>query len=100
MEEKQDELEKMAMAYEEEKQELTELEEVYAVLELEYSQIQEERQLAEERMMEEKRELELKSQAAIIVQAWWRGYRIRKAIKGKSKRSKKAKGKKGRLTTN
>ncbi|KAM4616805.1 dynein regulatory complex protein 10 [Polymixia lowei] len=99
MGEKQAELEETAAAYEEEKLELTELEEAYAVLELEYSQIQEEHWLAEERIKEERRELEYKTGAAVLIQAWWRGYCVRKAMKSKnkkSKKSKKGKGKKGK----
>ncbi|KAM3838145.1 dynein regulatory complex protein 10-like [Diretmus argenteus] len=99
MEEKQVELEEMEKAYEEEKEELRKLEEAYAVLEPEYSQVQEERQLAEEEMKEERRELKLKTSAAILIQAWWRGYCVRKAMKGmkgKSKKGKKGKGKKGK----
>uniref|UniRef100_UPI003AAC2B92 dynein regulatory complex protein 10 n=1 Tax=Centroberyx gerrardi TaxID=166262 RepID=UPI003AAC2B92 len=98
MEEKQVELEEMQKTYEEEEEELRKLEEAYAVLEVEYSQIQEERRLAEERREEEKRELELKTRAAILAQAWWRGYCTRKAMKGKgkSKKGKKGKGKKGK----
>uniref|UniRef100_A0A667YUQ7 Dynein regulatory complex protein 10 n=1 Tax=Myripristis murdjan TaxID=586833 RepID=A0A667YUQ7_9TELE len=65
--------------------------------EVEYNQIQEERWLAEERRKEEQRNLELKTRAAILAQAWWRGYCVRKAMKskGKSKKGKKGKGKKG-----
>uniref|UniRef100_A0A669EFX0 Dynein regulatory complex protein 10 n=1 Tax=Oreochromis niloticus TaxID=8128 RepID=A0A669EFX0_ORENI len=57
---------------------------------MEYNQIQERRRLAEEKRQEEIRELELKTKAAIVVQAWWRGYSVRKALKNKAK-SKKAK---------
>lgn len=91
------ELEEIEKAYEEEKEELRRLEKAYAVLEVEYNQIQEERRLAEERRKEEQRNLELKTRAAILAQAWWRGYCVRKAMKGKgkSKKGKKGKGKKG-----
>uniref|UniRef100_A0A8C7L969 Dynein regulatory complex protein 10 n=1 Tax=Oncorhynchus kisutch TaxID=8019 RepID=A0A8C7L969_ONCKI len=99
MGEKQFELEDMTRAYEEEKEELRELEEAYAVLEQEFSQIQEERRLAEERREEEQKELEKKSRASTIIQAYWRGHRVRKAMRGKGKKGskgKKGKGKKGK----
>nr|XP_046206886.1 dynein regulatory complex protein 10 isoform X2 [Oncorhynchus gorbuscha] len=99
MGEKQFELEDMTRVYEEEKEELRELEEAYAVLEQEFSQIQEERRLAEERREEEQKELEKKSRASTIIQAYWRGHRVRKAMRGKGKKGskgKKGKGKKGK----
>ncbi|XP_029618970.1 dynein regulatory complex protein 10 [Salmo trutta] len=99
MGEKQFELEDMTRLYDEEKEELRELEEAYAVLEQEFSQIQEERRLAEERREEEQKELEKKSRAATIIQAYWRGHRVRKAMRGKGKKGskgKKGKGKKGK----
>ncbi|XP_067087650.1 dynein regulatory complex protein 10 [Osmerus mordax] len=98
MGEKQLELEDMMGVFEEEKEELRQLEEAYAVLEVEFSQIQEERRLAEERREEDRRLLELKSQAATLIQAMWRGHRVRKAMKGKgkAKKGKKGKGKKGK----
>lgn len=86
----------MATIYEEEKEELRQLQEAYAVLEVEYSQIQEEHLLAEERMQEEERDLEFNTRAAVIIQAWWRGFRVRKSMKGKSKKTKGKKGKKGK----
>lgn len=93
------ELEDMTRLYEEEKEELRELEEAYAVLEQEFSQIQEERRLADERREEEQKELEKKSRATTIIQAYWRGHRVRKAMRGKGKKGskgKKGKGKKGK----
>lgn len=64
----------------------------FSALEEQYNQIQEKRQLAEERRKEEIRVLELKRKAAVTIQAWWRGYRVRKALnKGKSKKGKKIK---------
>lgn len=83
------------MEYEREKEELKELETQMLALEVEYTCIQERRRLAEEKRREEVRELELKTKAAILAQAWWRGYSTRKALKkkGKSKKAKKGKGK-------
>ncbi|XP_036435933.1 dynein regulatory complex protein 10 [Colossoma macropomum] len=100
MGEKQTELEEMTVIYEEEKAELRDLQEHYAVLELEYSQIMEERRIAQEQREEEEKEREVKSQAAVIIQAFWRGYCVRKVMKAKtkskSKKAKKGKGKKGK----
>lgn len=82
------------MEYEREKEELRELETQMLALEVEYTHIQERRRLAEEKRREEVRELELKTKAAILAQAWWRGYSTRKVLKkkGKSKKVKKGKG--------
>lgn len=81
--------------YEREKEELRELETQMLALEVEYTRIQERRRLAKEKRREEVRVLELKTKAAIIAQAWWRGYSARKVLKkkGKSKKAKKGKGK-------
>ncbi|KAM8756189.1 dynein regulatory complex protein 10 [Acanthopagrus schlegelii] len=89
-------LEVNEMDYEREAEELRMLEKHFSVLEVEYNQILERRRLEEERRVEELRELELKTKAAIMVQAWWRGYSTRKALKnkGKNKKGKKGKGKK------
>ncbi|KAK5871408.1 hypothetical protein PBY51_004292 [Eleginops maclovinus] len=96
MEEKQAKLELNRMDYEREEEELKMLEKLFSVLEVECTQIQEKRRLAEEKRREEVKDLELKTKAAIIAQAWWRGYSTRKALKnkGKSKKAKKGKGKK------
>ncbi|KAL2095382.1 hypothetical protein ACEWY4_010101 [Coilia grayii] len=98
MGEKQGELEEMEQVFEEEKEELRELEEHYGVLEEEYLQVMEERRLALERQEEEERAREVMGRAAIIIQAYWRGFCVRKAMKAKakSKGGKKGKGKKGK----
>ncbi|KAK2911169.1 hypothetical protein Q8A67_003302 [Cirrhinus molitorella] len=98
MEEKQTELEEMTRMYEVEMAELRQLEEHFAVLDLEYSQIMEERQEAQEQREQQEREREIQSQAATIVQAYWRGFCVRKAMKAnvKPKKGKKGKGKKGK----
>ncbi|XP_062844813.1 dynein regulatory complex protein 10 [Trichomycterus rosablanca] len=93
--EKQVELEKLMQMYEEERAELKDLQELHVVLEPEYAQIMEERRRAQERRVEEEKELQTKSRAAIIIQAVWRGWSVRKAMKNKSK-SKSKKGKKGK----
>lgn len=82
--------------YHEEQAEHQELQEHLAVLDLEYSQIMEKRQREQERREEEERERETKSRAVVIIQAFYRGWKVRKAMKSKtkSKKGKQGKGKK------
>ncbi|KAK2837324.1 hypothetical protein Q5P01_014536 [Channa striata] len=96
MEEIQTELETNEWENVLEEEELQRLEISFSVLKLECDQIQERRWLAEEKRKEDIRMLELKTKAGILIQAWWRGYSVRKALKnkGKSKKAKKSKGKK------
>ncbi|KAI1900498.1 hypothetical protein AGOR_G00050550 [Albula goreensis] len=97
MSDKQVELEEVSGCCAQETAELRELEKHYAVLELEYSQIMEERKLAQEQKEKEEREKVIKDQNAVIIQAYWRGFKVRKAMKGKNKGKKGKKGK-GRKT--
>lgn len=64
---------------------MRELEEPFSLLEMECSKIQERQRLAEEKRILKLRELELKTKAALLAQAWWRGYTTRKALKNKNK---------------
>uniref|UniRef100_A0A8B9JYZ6 Dynein regulatory complex protein 10 n=1 Tax=Astyanax mexicanus TaxID=7994 RepID=A0A8B9JYZ6_ASTMX len=98
MGEKQTKLEEITQIHEEEMAELSELQEYYAVRELEFSKIMEEHRIEQERRDEEEREREVQSRAAIIIQAFWRGWCVRKAMKAKTKgqKNKKGKGKKGK----
>lgn len=99
MEEKQAKLERLTQTYADEQAELCELQEHFAVLELEYTQIVEERRRERERKEEEERETQVKSRAAVVIQALWRGWRVRQAMKKKAKNSKgkkQPKGKKGK----
>ncbi|XP_017269365.1 dynein regulatory complex protein 10 [Kryptolebias marmoratus] len=92
----QTELEVVENKYENEQEEVRKLQGPFSVLEAQCSQIQERRRLAEEKRKEEIRVLELKTKGAVTIQAWWRGYSVRKALKNKSKskKGKKGKGKK------
>ncbi|XP_035514144.1 dynein regulatory complex protein 10 [Morone saxatilis] len=94
--EKQDKLELNEVHYEREEEEVRKLEKPFSILEMECNQILEKRRLAEEKRKEEMRDLELKTKAAIMAQAWWRGFSTRKALKNKDKgkKGKKGKGKK------
>uniref|UniRef100_A0A8C1Z2M3 Dynein regulatory complex protein 10 n=1 Tax=Cyprinus carpio TaxID=7962 RepID=A0A8C1Z2M3_CYPCA len=62
------------------------LEEHSAVLDLEYSQIMEERQEAQKQREQQEREREMQSQAATVIQAHWRGFCVRKAMKANKAR--------------
>uniref|UniRef100_A0A672NVN5 Dynein regulatory complex protein 10 n=1 Tax=Sinocyclocheilus grahami TaxID=75366 RepID=A0A672NVN5_SINGR len=79
-------LEEMTRVYEAEMTELRALEEHSAVLDLEYSQIIEERQKAQKQRKQQEREREMQSQAATVVQAHWRGFCVRKAMKANKAR--------------
>ncbi|XP_074641846.1 dynein regulatory complex protein 10-like [Tubulanus polymorphus] len=98
MGERQDEIERVDAIYTEEKKQLHELEERFKTLEEEYNQIMEERRIAQEKREEAEREMQLMIQAATVVQAFWRSFKVRKALKGKKKKGKggKGKGKKGK----
>jgi len=89
--------------YKREEEELRKLEKPFSSLEVECKQIHEKRRLAEEKRREEMKETELKTKAAILAQAWWRGFSTRKALRNKAKSKKAKKGekaKKGRKTRN
>ncbi|XP_062237020.1 dynein regulatory complex protein 10 [Platichthys flesus] len=98
MAEKQADLELNEIDCERMEEEQRKLKEPYSILEIEYDKIIEKRRLAEEKRQEEMKELELKTKAAIIAQAWWRGYSIRRDLKnkGKKKKGNKDKGIKGK----
>ncbi|XP_023666072.1 dynein regulatory complex protein 10 isoform X3 [Paramormyrops kingsleyae] len=91
--EKQAELEELSSLYVKEKGELQELEEHYALLEVEFLQIMEEKRLANQQEEEEQQDLAVKSHAALIIQAYWKGHRVRKMMRVKSKHKKGKKGK-------
>lgn len=64
---------------------------LYTELDAEYRHILEKRRMVKENKENEARELELKTEAALLIQAWWRGYCIRKALKERQKKGKKEK---------
>ncbi|XP_064424334.1 dynein regulatory complex protein 10 [Latimeria chalumnae] len=97
MEEKQEEYEQVDAVYTEEKAQLFELEQQFAVLQTEYSQIMEERRITQERRAAAEKEFAMMSRAAIFIQSFWKGYKIRKLLRGRKKKKKgKRKGKKGK----
>ncbi|KAI5089636.1 dynein regulatory complex protein 10 [Silurus meridionalis] len=95
MEEKQERVEQMREMYEEERAKLRELQDLFSVLELEYTQIMEEKRREREQKEKEEQEREMRNKASVVIQALWRGYRLRKALKNQSQTKKGKKGKKG-----
>ncbi|XP_060928217.1 dynein regulatory complex protein 10-like [Limanda limanda] len=97
MAEKQADLELNEADCERLEEELRKLKEPFSILEIEYDKIIEKRRLAEEKRQAEMKELKLKTRAAIIAQAWWRGFVVRRDLKNMGKKkAKKEKGKKGK----
>lgn len=86
MGERQDEYEEIDTVYTEEKKQLHELEERFKTLEAEYQQIMEERRLARERREAAERELALMVKASTTIQAFWRSFKVRKALKTRKKK--------------
>jgi len=87
----QDEFEEIDAIYTEEKKQLHELEERFNTLEKEYVSIMEERRLAREKREKAERELAMMVKAATTIQAFWRSYKVRKALKQRKNKRKKGK---------
>lgn len=94
MGDRQKEYEEIDSVYTEEKKQLSELDEKFQVLEQEYNKIMEERRIAKEKKEQEEKELAMMMKAAITVQAYFRAYKVRKALRNKSKKGGKKGGKK------
>ncbi|KAM8961046.1 dynein regulatory complex protein 10 [Pelodytes ibericus] len=90
---KQAELEKLDAIYTKEKAQLKEVQKKLSVLETEYAQIVEERRLAQLRKEAEQKELANMNRAATVIQAFWKGFQVRRTMKLKKKKKKKGKGK-------
>jgi IQ domain-containing protein D len=89
-----DEIEKL---YEEEKIQLADLREKFTPLEEEYLKIVEERRIEDAIRKMEEDTLNNKIKAALIIQSYWRGFKLRKGLVLKKKKGKgkgKGKGKK------
>ncbi|KFQ34743.1 IQ domain-containing protein D, partial [Merops nubicus] len=93
MAEKQAEYEEVHAAYTEEKAQLSLLMEKRAVLLQEYSQIEEERRIRQKKEEEALEEFHTRSLAATCIQAFWRGYLVRRLFKPKKKKTTTKKGK-------
>ncbi|KAL8621514.1 hypothetical protein ACOMHN_026186 [Nucella lapillus] len=87
--ERQDEFEEIDAIYTEEKKQLQELEERFRTLEKEYVGIMDQRRLAREKREKAERELAMMVKAATTIQAFWRSYKVRKALKQRKKKKGK-----------
>eukprot|EP01147_Barroeca_monosierra_P010755 gene10755-2842_t len=94
MGEKQRELDNINQQYAVEKKQLTELEENFTKLEIEYNQIMEERRQEREQKQFAEEGMQRLIRAAIVIQTCWRSYRSRKAARKAAAKKKKKSGKK------
>ncbi|KAI8909413.1 hypothetical protein DFJ77DRAFT_472408 [Powellomyces hirtus] len=103
MDEKQTELEDITAIYMEEKAQLDELSARHADLKKEYEAIMAERKIEEEKRMEREKQLKRQATAAVRIQAWFKGWRVRRDLKkqrsGSGKKGAKGKGGKGKAKT-
>lgn len=90
MTKKQNEYDEIHALYDEEKKQLLELEEKFKPLSEEYKKIMEERRTVEALRRIQEDALNKKVKAAVVIQSYWRGFKLRKGL------FKKAKGKKGK----
>ncbi|XP_065659932.1 dynein regulatory complex protein 10 isoform X2 [Hydra vulgaris] len=91
MTERQEEYDKLSNEYAEEKKQLQDLEERFSIVKLQYDSIMHKRHLIEEHRIETEIKLRTMVKAAILIQAFWKGYRCRKLLKAKNKKTKKKK---------
>lgn len=71
---------------------------IYTELDVEYKYILEKRRMELEKKEKAEKELVLRENAALTIQAYWRGYCVRKALKEQGKKGKGKKGKKGKAS--
>uniref|UniRef100_A0A8C5LTP0 Dynein regulatory complex protein 10 n=1 Tax=Leptobrachium leishanense TaxID=445787 RepID=A0A8C5LTP0_9ANUR len=90
------ELEDIEGPYTEEKAHLEDLREKLVVMEVEYAKVMEERQRAQMEKEAAEKELAAKNKAATVIQAYWKGYLVRRKLKSKKKKTRKGKGKGGK----
>ncbi|KAJ3129957.1 hypothetical protein HK098_007223 [Nowakowskiella sp. JEL0407] len=96
MEEKQNEIEDIAAIFSEEKTQLDELQQRYTDLQKAYNQILEDRRIVQEQKKEKEKQLRRMNDAATLIQAIWKGFKVRKEMKKKKEKGKEKKGKKGK----
>ncbi|XP_076345665.1 dynein regulatory complex protein 10-like [Tachypleus tridentatus] len=101
--EKQEELDNLSSAHEKELEQLQELEEAIMNLRADYETVMEERRFIQEESERLQAELERHTKAVILIQAYWRGFFVRRQLKGRDRsgrlshgKGKKGKGGKGR----
>jgi len=90
----QDNIEKVQSAYDEEKEQLDDLRERFAVLKVDYEEIMAERERIRLEEEARKKEFEERTYNATVIQAFFRSYKVRKNMKNKGKKGKGKKGKK------
>ena len=90
MDEKQTELDDISAIFAEERSQLDELQARFNMLQIEHTRIMENRRLAEEEKKRLEEQMRKTVAAAILIQAWFRGYKVRKDLAKK----KNGKGKK------
>ncbi|XP_041058254.1 dynein regulatory complex protein 10 [Carcharodon carcharias] len=93
LQEKQDEYEHLLKIHTDEAVLLFELEQKMNMLEPEYSQIVEERKIKAEEKKAKEQQAYLMGKAAVTIQSFWKGYKVRQLMKA-LKKKKKGKGKK------
>ncbi|XP_062890414.1 dynein regulatory complex protein 10 [Mobula hypostoma] len=94
MQEKQDEYEQLVKINKDEGVLLSELEQKIELLESEYIQIVEGRKRKAEEKAAKDEQIYLMGRAAVMIQAFWKGYKVRQLMKSLKKKKKKGKGKK------
>lgn len=82
------------LKYEQEVEEVKKLGMLYSELDVDYRYILGKHRQAEEKKVKEEKELVLKTEAALLIQAWWRSFYVRKGIKGREKKAKAKRAKK------
>ncbi|OON22608.1 hypothetical protein X801_01490 [Opisthorchis viverrini] len=87
----QSEYDQLDEEYTNDKLELTELEEKFSTLEEEYLKIMEKRRLEEEKRKQEEEEQRVLEEGVTMIQAFWRSYQTRKAVRGRRDGSQKRK---------
>merc|ERR1711972_1284577 len=82
----QTDLDQVNEDYDDLKKNHNELKEKFSILSVDYEKIMEERRIEHEKRERERREIEEKTTAAEVIQAYFRSYKVRKLLKGKSKK--------------
>jgi aminoglycoside N3'-acetyltransferase len=91
----QDEYDEVLAQYMIERAQLSDLEKRFAPLNMEFQTIMTEREALYAARKTAEREEERRVASALIIQAWWRSYRVRKALAAKAKKLAKNAKKKG-----
>lgn len=93
MTDKQNEIEEIQTQYTQELKQLAELEQKFGELEIEYNAIMEEKRIQREKREIAEKELQKMIKAALLLQSFWRAFKVRKALKAKAAKGSAKKGK-------